>query len=116
VAEPGTTLVLSAVVVWELRLKWHSFHISGGRKRPVDPAAVVTFAAPIDWELLSLTARHAAAELTHALGHKDPFDEWLLVQAQGGRHAPADPRYQAYWPSVRRCRRPGMILPRSEQR
>jgi PIN domain nuclease of toxin-antitoxin system len=60
-AEPGTTLALSAVAVWELRLKWHSFHISGGRKGPVDPAA---------------------AELTHPLGHKDPFDELLLVQAR----------------------------------
>jgi PIN domain nuclease of toxin-antitoxin system len=66
-AEPGTTLVLSAVAVWELRLKWHSFHISGGRKRPVDTAALVAFAAAIDWELLPLTARHAAAELTHPL-------------------------------------------------
>ena len=81
-AEPGTTLVLSAVAVWELRLKWHSFHISGGRKGLVDPAAVVAFAAAIDWKLLPLTARHAAAELTHPLGHKDPFDELLLVQAQ----------------------------------
>ena len=29
-----------------------------------------------------LTAVHAAAELAQPLGHKDPFDEWLLVQAQ----------------------------------
>jgi PIN domain nuclease of toxin-antitoxin system len=70
------------VAVWELRLKRHSFHISGGRKGPVEPAAVVEFAAAIDWELLPLTARHAAAALTHPLGHKDPFDELLLVQAQ----------------------------------
>jgi PIN domain nuclease of toxin-antitoxin system len=81
-AEAGTHLVLSAVTVWELRLKWHSFHISGSRKSPVDPADVVAFATAIDWELLPLTARHAAAELTSPLGHKDPFDELLLVQAQ----------------------------------
>jgi PIN domain nuclease of toxin-antitoxin system len=68
-AEAGTPLVLSAVAVWELRLKWHSFHISGGRKGPVDPASVVAFAAAIDWELLPLTARHATAELVHPLGH-----------------------------------------------
>jgi PIN domain nuclease of toxin-antitoxin system len=75
-------LVLSAVAVWELRLKWHSFHISGRRKGPVDPAAVVAFAAAIGWELLPLTPRHAAAALAQPLGHKDPFDELLLVQAQ----------------------------------
>ncbi len=75
-------LVLSAVAVWELRLKWHSLRISGGRKGPVDPAAVVAFAAAVDWEFLPLTAHHAAAALLHPLDHKDPFDELLLVQAQ----------------------------------
>lgn len=78
----GTQLVLSAVAVWELRLKWHSFYISGGRKGPINPAAVVAFAGAMAWELLPLTAGHAAAELTQPLGHKDPFDELLLVQAQ----------------------------------
>jgi PIN domain nuclease of toxin-antitoxin system len=75
-------LVLSSVAVWELRLKWHSFHISGSRKGPVDPASVVAFAEAVDWELLPLTARHAAAELAQPLAHRDPFDELLLVQAQ----------------------------------
>lgn len=81
-AGTDTQLVLSAVAVWELRLKWHSFHISGGRKGPIDPAAVVAFAGAMDWELLPLTAGHAAAELMQPLGHKDPFDELLLAQAQ----------------------------------
>lgn len=81
-ATADTPLVLSAVAVWELRLKWHSFHFSGQRKGPVDPAVVVAFAAAMDWELLPLTARHAVAALAQPLGHKDPFDELLLVQAQ----------------------------------
>ena len=81
-ADADAPLVLSAVAVWELRLKWHSFHIHGGRKGPIDPACVVAFAAAMEWELLPLTARHAAAALAHPLAHKDPFDELLLVQAQ----------------------------------
>jgi PIN domain nuclease of toxin-antitoxin system len=81
-AGADTSLVLSAVAVWELRLRWHSFHFSGRRKGPIDPAAVVAFATAIDWELLPLTAHHAAAELAQKLGHKDPFDELLPVQAQ----------------------------------
>jgi PIN domain nuclease of toxin-antitoxin system len=36
----------------------------------------------MDWELLPLTARHASAALASPLGHRDPFDELLLVQAQ----------------------------------
>jgi PIN domain nuclease of toxin-antitoxin system len=81
-AEADASLVLSAVSVSELRLKWHSFHITGMRKGPLDPADVVAFAAAIDWEFLPMTARHAAALFADAIGHKDPFDELLLVQAQ----------------------------------
>jgi len=81
-AAAGTQLVLSAVAVWELRLKWDSVHISGERKGPLDPADVVAFAKAMDWELLPLTAGHAAARLAQPLHHKDPFDELLLVQAQ----------------------------------
>ena len=62
-----------------------SFHISGGRKGPVNPASVVAFAIAVGWELLPLTARHAAARLTRPLAHKDPFGELLLVQAQEER-------------------------------
>jgi len=81
-ANAGAPLVLSAVSVWELRLKWHSFHITGSRKGPLGPAAVLDFANAIAWELLPLKASHAAASLTQPLAHKDPFDEILLVQAQ----------------------------------
>ena len=81
-AGAGSPLVLSAVAVWELRLKWHSFHISGARKGPVDPAAIVAFATAMDWKLLPLTARHAIVQLAQPLAHRDPFDELLLIQAQ----------------------------------
>ncbi len=81
-ANATTPLVLSAVAVWEFRLKWQSFHVSGARKGPVDPIAVVNFASAIEWDFLPLTARHAAADLTQKLSYKDPFDELLLVQAQ----------------------------------
>ena len=77
-----TPLVLSAVSVWELRLKWQSFHISGARKGPIGPHSIVAFAAAIGWEVMPLTARHAASTLSCPLEHKDPFDEMLLVQAQ----------------------------------
>ena len=80
-AEADMRLVLSAVAVWELRLKWNSFDPLGRRKGPIDPASVTAFAKAMDWELLPLTAGHAA-ELAQPIGHRDPFDELLLVQAQ----------------------------------
>ena len=81
-AAADTPLVLSAVSLWELRLKWDRLHPSGVRKGPLEPTVVLAFAAAMEWELLPLTARHAAAQLKQPLGHKDPFDELLLVQAQ----------------------------------
>lgn len=81
-AASTSPLVLSAVSVWELRLKWHSLHISGSRKGPIGPGSIVTFAGAVGWELMALTARHATCSLSEPLAHKDPFDELLLVQAQ----------------------------------
>lgn len=81
-AESTTLLVLLAVSVWELRLKWNSLHISGSRKGPLHPSIIVTFGAAMGWEMLSLTARHAATTLAQPISHQDPFDELLLVQAQ----------------------------------
>lgn len=42
----------------------------------------MAFAMAIGWAFLPLTPQHAATELVPGLGHKDPFDELLLVQAQ----------------------------------
>ena len=75
-------LALSAVSIWELRLKWQSLHISGARKGPIGPETIVAFAVAIGWTLVSLTARQAATSLVQTIAHKDPFDELLLVQAQ----------------------------------
>ena len=75
-------IVLSAVSVWELRLKWHLLHSSGRRKGPIGPDAIVAFALAMGWDLLPMTARHAAATLREPILHKDPFDELLLTQAQ----------------------------------
>ena len=80
--ETAEALVVSAVSVWETSLKWDSLHVTGGRKGTVSPADVVAFAEAMQWPFLALTARHATTVLAHPIGHKDPFDELLLVQAQ----------------------------------
>jgi PIN domain nuclease of toxin-antitoxin system len=74
--------VISAVSIWEIRLKWSALHPSGARKGPLDPALAieVLLRQPIDF--LDLTPRHAATRLIDAISHHDPFDELLLVQAQ----------------------------------
>jgi PIN domain nuclease of toxin-antitoxin system len=81
-SESTDSLAYSAVSIWELRLKWNSFHPSGARKGPVSPDTVLSTLRLAEFEELSLTAGDAAAELSVAMPHKDPFDELLLVQAQ----------------------------------
>ena len=74
--------VLSAVSIWEMRIKWASKHRSGARKGPIDPALALQTLRSQPLDYLDLTPDHAAARLAVPLAHRDPFDELLLVQAQ----------------------------------
>ena len=81
-AEQKAQLFVSAVSIWEMRLKYRSHHPSGKRKSPFNPNAVVAMIERQDVTLLSMTMQHAARKLESPIPHKDPFDELLLVQAQ----------------------------------
>ena len=81
-AAPGERLLVSAVSIWEIRLKWDALHASGARKGPASPAQVLAALASEPIAYLSLTPEHAATPLVNALAHHDPFDELLLAQAQ----------------------------------
>ena len=74
--------IVSAVSIWEIRIKWSALHASGKRKGPKSPAQVLDLLSRRPIDLLSLTAEHATAELKQALAHHDPFDELLMAQAQ----------------------------------
>ena len=80
--EHEARLHVSAVSVWEMRLKYHARHTSGERKSPFDPNEVVVALEKQEAVFLPLTTGHAARELDTPLSHGDPFDELLLVQAQ----------------------------------
>lgn len=76
-------LVVSAVSIWEVRLKWQSLYGSGVRKGPANPLAVAQMlSTKMAVQFLPLTVAHAAADLAEPLLHRDPFDELLLTQAQ----------------------------------
>ena len=80
-AYPGR-FVVSAVSIWEMRLKWLALHASGDRKGPLDPAQAMRILAGQSIDFLPLSAAHAATSLHQPISHGDPFDEILLVQAQ----------------------------------
>lgn len=75
-------LHVSAVSVWEMRLKHNARYRSGARKNPFDPNAVLEVLEGQDVVFLPMTMRHAARALDVPLSNRDPFDELLLVQAQ----------------------------------
>jgi PIN domain nuclease of toxin-antitoxin system len=82
-SEHEVQLHVSAVSIWEMRLKYHALRASGERKSPFDPTEVVSALEKLGTiTILPLTERHAASELQTSLSHRDPFDELLLVQAQ----------------------------------
>ena len=81
-ASGETRLYVSAVSIWEMRLKHHARHASGARKSRFDPNDVIPVLENQGVTFLPMTIRHAARALETPLGHRDPFDELLLVQAQ----------------------------------
>ncbi len=74
--------VISAVSIWEMRLKWDALHASGDRKGPLDPAQALRILSGQGIDFLPLSAVHASTPLHEPILHGDPFDELLLVQAQ----------------------------------
>ena len=80
--EQEARIYVSAVSVWEMRLKYHACHPSSERKSPFDPNDVISVLEGQDVILLPMTMSHAARTLEAPIDHKDPFDELLLVQAQ----------------------------------
>lgn len=73
---------VSAVSIWEMRLKWKALYISGQRKGPLSPAQALHILSLQPIEFLPLMPVQASAVLQSPLTHDDPFDELLLVQAQ----------------------------------
>ena len=75
-ARRNAEISVSAVSIWEMRLKY------GVRKSPFDPERVLEALREVDVNLLPLTEVHAARSLDVSLPHRDPFDEILIAQAQ----------------------------------
>lgn len=82
IANAENLLFVSAVSLWELRIKWSRKFKSGDRKGPGDPQDIWRTLAILGVEALPLTPSHACISLNVPTENKDPFDEQLLVHAQ----------------------------------
>ena len=75
-------LYVSAVSIWEMRLKFHARHGSGARKSRFAPEDVIAAFELQNVTFLPMTVMQAARRLEVPVTHRDPFDKLLLVQAQ----------------------------------
>ena len=75
-------LYVSAVSIWEIRLKLQARGRYGEHGVPFAPDDVVAVLEEQDVTFLPMTMGHAARHLETPIPHRDPFDEMLLVQAQ----------------------------------
>ena len=91
IADPATTVFVSAVSLWEIWLKQ-----SLGKLRL--PADFKERLAEEPFESLPLTAAHAREVARLPWHHRDPFDRMLIAQATvaGLRLATADGEIQRY--------------------
>ena len=80
--ENEARVYVSAVSVWEMRLKHHARHRSLERKSLYVPSDVIATLQEQNVVFLPMSINHAARELEVPIAHRDPFDELLLVQAQ----------------------------------
>ena len=80
--DPANELLVSAVSIWELRIKWNRRFRSGDRKSPHDPQGVLQAVQRLGIIVEPLTGEQSAIRLEVAPAHNDPFDELLLAVAQ----------------------------------
>ena len=63
---------VSAVSIWEMRLKYLARHSSGVRKSPYDPNDVIVAAMDLGMTFLAMTANHAAREARSSARSQGP--------------------------------------------
>jgi PIN domain nuclease of toxin-antitoxin system len=84
IENPSNELAVSAVSLWEMRIKWQTSYRSGQRKGEADPEKIVGTLdeSGLEYTRLWLSFAHCTATLREPFDHNDPFDRFLLAQAQ----------------------------------
>lgn len=92
VADPASTIHVSAATVWELSIK------AALGKLDLDGADLAEEIEEGDFLELPITARHSLAAAALPRHHDDPFDRMLIAQAriEGLTIVTRDPAFRAY--------------------
>jgi PIN domain nuclease of toxin-antitoxin system len=81
-AREDLSFVVSAVSIWELRIKWQSLERKNKAGFGISPIELLKFWRGMNVEFEPLNPDLAVALLRVPLPHKDPFDHLLVLQAQ----------------------------------
>ena len=82
-SDPNIETVFSALSIWEIRIKWNTTNQAGVRKGRISPESALRFVGEIGTRLETPGPDDfATASIEPALGHRDPFDEMLIVHAR----------------------------------
>ncbi|MBS0273654.1 MAG: type II toxin-antitoxin system VapC family toxin [Proteobacteria bacterium] len=78
IADTENTVAVSAASVWEIAIK-HS--LGRANAMPISGTQALKYFHDAGYDLLAVTAAHAAAVERLKLRHADPFDRMLVAQA-----------------------------------
>ncbi|HTW35104.1 MAG TPA: type II toxin-antitoxin system VapC family toxin [Rhizomicrobium sp.] len=80
IADTDNTIVVSAASVWEIAIK-HALAGGGPNDMTISGTKALKYFHAAGYELLAITAAHAAAVERLKTRHADPFDRLLVAQA-----------------------------------
>lgn len=80
IADRDNAIVVSAASVWEIAIK-HALARGGPNDMPLSGIKALEYFQKAGYEMLAVTAEHAAAVERLKLHHADPFDRLLVAQA-----------------------------------
>ena len=97
IADPDNQVVVSAATIWEISIK-HALARGGPNDMPISGAEAAGYFREAGYEILAISAAHAAAVEELPPIHADPFDRMLVAQAMEEplRLLTADPRVLRY--------------------
>ncbi|MGA9796922.1 MAG: type II toxin-antitoxin system VapC family toxin [Rhizomicrobium sp.] len=80
IADADNTIAVSAASVWEIAIK-HGLERKGPNRMPISGTQAVKYFHAAGYEMLAVSAAHAAAVERLKPHHTDPFDRLLVAQA-----------------------------------
>jgi PIN domain nuclease of toxin-antitoxin system len=80
IADAENTVIVSAVSVWEIAIK-HALPRGTRNDIPISGTEALKYFTAAGYEMLAITAAHAAAVDGLPTPHGDPFDRLLVAQA-----------------------------------